>query len=77
LKFTSETVNGVKTCLEWEGRIFGEAVGGTTILTRDTAGLIESVRLYYRPLHVVVEISKEIARRLHGKVDPNVLGRVD
>jgi len=30
--FTHETKGGSKTCLEWEGKVFGEDVGGTTIL---------------------------------------------
>src|SRR5271156_1370803 len=41
LGFTTETVNGRKTYLEWEGSAFGKGVGGTTILTRDVTGLIE------------------------------------
>jgi hypothetical protein len=77
LRFTSETTGGRKTCLEWEGSVFGKAVGGTTVLTRDAEGLIESVHLYHRPLQVVIEFSKELARRLQGKVDPNVLGSVN
>jgi len=77
LRFTTETVDGGKTYLEWEGKVFGKDVGGTTILTRDEAGLIQSIRLYHRPLEVVVEFSKELARRLKGKVDPNLLGASD
>ena len=50
LAFTSETVEGRKTYLEWEGKAFGKDVGGTTILTRDEAGLIQSVRLYHLSL---------------------------
>ena len=74
LRFTSETAVGTKTFLEWEGGVFGKPVGGTTVLTRDAKGLIESVCLYHRPLQIVSEFSKELARRLQGKVDPNVLG---
>lgn len=44
LTFTNETVDGSKTYLEWEGKAFGKDVGGTTILTRDRAGLIQSTR---------------------------------
>jgi hypothetical protein len=73
LRFTAETISGRKTYLEWEGRVFGKDVGGTTILTRDATGLIENVRLYHRPLQVVLEFSKELTRRLKGKVDPTLL----
>jgi hypothetical protein len=46
LKFTTETTDGRKIYLEWEGKVFGKEVGGTTILTRDATGLIENIRLY-------------------------------
>ena len=72
LTFTSETVDGRKTYLEWEGKAFGKDVGGTTILTRDEAGLIQSVRLYHRPLQIVLQFSQELAKRLQGKVDPSL-----
>jgi len=69
LAFTHETKDGSKICLEWEGKVFGEDVAGTTILTRNDAGLIESVQLYHRPLHIVVRFSAELGRRLQGKLD--------
>lgn len=74
LRFTTETNDARKTYLEWEGRVFGKDVGGTTILTRDATGLIESIRLYHRPLQVVLEFSEELARRLKGKIEPRLLG---
>jgi hypothetical protein len=49
--------------------VFGKEVGGTTILTRDATGLIESIQLYHRPLQVVLEFSRELAQRLKGKID--------
>jgi hypothetical protein len=73
LRFTSETVDGRKTYLEWEGSVFGKHVGGTTIVGRDATGLIQSIYLYHRPLAVVLEFSKELERRLNGKVDSNLL----
>jgi hypothetical protein len=73
LRFTSETVDGHKTYLEWEGSVFGKHVGGMTIVTRDATGLIQSIYLYHRPLAVVLEFSKELERRLNGKVDSNLL----
>jgi len=69
LAFTHETKDGSKICLEWEGKVFGEDVAGTTILTPNDAGLIESVQLYHRPLHIVVRFSAELGRRLQGKLD--------
>jgi hypothetical protein len=69
IAFTRETKDGSKTFLEWEGKVFGEDVAGTTILTRDEAGLIESVQLDHRPLHIVVRFSAELRRRLQGRLD--------
>ena len=69
ISFTHETTDSSKICLEWEGKIFGEDVAGTTILTRNDVGLIESVQLYHRPLHIVVRFSAELRRRLQGKLD--------
>jgi hypothetical protein len=69
IAFTHETKDSSKICLEWEGKVFGEDVAGTTILTRDDAGLIESVQLYHRPLNIVVRFSAELGRRLQGKLD--------
>ena len=69
LAFTHETKDSSKICLEWEGKVFGEDVAGTTILTRNDAGLIESVQLYHRPLHILVRFSAELGRRLQGKLD--------
>jgi len=67
LTFTSETVDGVKTYLE-------DVVGGATIVTRNEAGLIERIRLYYRPLRGVQQFSAELGKRLKGKVDANISG---
>jgi len=74
LAFTHETVDSLKTYLEWEGQAFDMDVAGSTTLTRNGAGLIESIRLYHRPLHMVVRFSAELGRRLKGKVDPGLFG---
>ena len=73
IEFTHETTNGMKTYLEWQGKAFGKNVGGTTILTRNNEGLIENIQLYHSPLQVVVEFSRELAKRLQGKVDQALL----
>ena len=74
LAFMNETVEGRKTYLEWEGKAFGKDIGGTTILTRDEAGLIQSIHLYHRPLEALLQFSKELERRLAGKLDPRLFG---
>jgi hypothetical protein len=72
LAFTHETAVGPKTYLEWEGKAFGKSVGGTTILTRNEAGLIQSIQIYHRPLHMVLQFSAELENRLKGKIPPNL-----
>jgi len=73
IEFTHETTNGMKTYLEWQGKAFGKNVGGTTILTRNNEGQIENIQLYHSPLQVVVEFSRELAKRLQDKVDQALL----
>jgi hypothetical protein len=77
LDFTHETVDGPKTCLEWEGKAFGKSVGGSTILTRDAAGLIQSIQIYHRPLAMVLQFSAELENRLKGKVSPSLFATRD
>ena len=72
LVFTHETVDGPKTYLEWEGKAFGKSVAGSTILTRDAAGLIQSIQIYHRPLPMVLQFSAELERRLLGRVSASL-----
>jgi hypothetical protein len=67
IEFTHETTTGRKTYLEWQGTAFGKQVRGTTILTRNHEGLIEHIQPYHTPLQVVVEFSRELAKRLEAK----------
>jgi hypothetical protein len=46
---------------------FGKQVRGTTILTRNHEGLIEHIQLYHRPVQVVVEFARELAKRLEAE----------
>src|SRR5882762_10808152 len=62
LAFTHETVDGPKTYLEWEGKAFGKSVGGTTILTRNEAGLIQSIQIYHTAPSRSIEVETGSAR---------------
>jgi hypothetical protein len=73
--FTHETVDGPKTYLEWEGKAFRKSVGGATILTRNEAGLIQSIQIYHRPLYMVLQFSAELENRLKGKVSSSLFAR--
>ena len=53
-----------------DSEMVDDPVSGSTTLTRNAAGLIESIRLHHRPLSMVVRFSAELGRRLHGHVDP-------
>jgi hypothetical protein len=70
--FKHEVTAGSRTYLEWEGTFQGNNIAGLTVLTRDATGLIESIRVYYRPYNVVVAFSADLAGRLAGNmpVDP-------
>jgi hypothetical protein len=72
IAFKHEVTVGSRTYLEWEGTFQGNNVAGLTVLTKDATGLIESVRVYYRPYNVVVAFSADLAGRLAGNmtVDP-------
>ena len=72
IAFKHELTVGSRTCLEWEGTFQGHDVAGVTVLTKDAAGLIESIRLYHRPYDMVIAFSADLAGRLAGKmtVDP-------
>jgi predicted SnoaL-like aldol condensation-catalyzing enzyme len=72
LAFTNETVDGGKTFLEWEGKAFGKDIAGTTIITRNEVGLIQSINLYHRPLPALLRFAEELAKRSRGKVDPGL-----
>jgi hypothetical protein len=62
LKFTYETVNGARTFLEWEGKAFGKAVGGITVLVRSKSGRIAKIRLYLRPSAAVHQFAAALHR---------------
>jgi hypothetical protein len=74
IAFKRETVSGARTYLEWEGKVFGDEVGGVTVLTRDEAGLIQQVEIFHRPLRVVARFSKELGNRLAGRLDASLFG---
>jgi hypothetical protein len=72
IAFKHEVTAGSRTYLEWEGTFQSNNIAGLTVLTKDAAGLIESIRVYYRPYNVVVAFSADLGGRLAGNmtVDP-------
>jgi hypothetical protein len=64
IAFVHETCSETRIQLEWKGRFEGRDVAGTTILSLDAVGAIESIRLYHRPHEQVIAFAGEFARRL-------------
>lgn len=67
--FTYEMGDAVKTYLEWEGEAFGVPVSGSTTLTRNAAGLIESIRLHHRIFGPVVRVNRRLLPAVGGRRD--------
>jgi hypothetical protein len=65
-EFTAETVDGVKTYLEWDAIHGGKPIAGTTIITRNESGLINNIKLFQSPFAVVREFSSGLKGRLEG-----------
>ena len=66
IAFRSEVRTQTRTYLEWEGLFLGEQVSGLTVLSRNEAGLIESVRLYHRPKAQLEAFSNVLFQLLNG-----------
>ena len=62
LRFTHETVSGSRTFLEWEGKAFGKAVGGITVLVRSKSGRVAKIQLYLRPSNSVQQFAAALLR---------------
>lgn len=68
IAFTAEANVGQRTFLEWKGTALGHrTIEGITVLARDTAGLIERIELYHRPLSIVLAFARELEHRLGEK----------
>jgi len=64
LEFTYELADANKVFLEWEGWAFGDLLSGSTTLTVNDAGLVESIRLLQSPSRGVRALASELATRL-------------
>jgi hypothetical protein len=69
LRFTHETVSGVHTFLEWEGKAFGKAVGGITVLVRNKSGRIAKIRLYLRPSTAVQQFAAALLKPAKPRIE--------
>src|SRR5271169_6863073 len=76
IAFKHEVTVESRSYLEWEGTFQGHSVAGMTMFTKDTAGLIESIRLYHRPYDMVIAFSTDLAGRLAGEDNCGPLLRV-
>lgn len=62
--FTAETIEGVKTYLEWDAMHSGEPIAGTTIVTRNESGLVCNIKLFQSPFSVIRKFSAGLKERL-------------
>jgi hypothetical protein len=70
LTFTHESAMPGRTYLEWELEALGQRCHGVTVLTLDSAGLIDNIALHHRPLGAVLSFSGEMGRRLGDSLGP-------
>lgn len=62
--FVKESIVDEKTYLEWDATHAGKPIAGLTVLTRDTSGLINNIKLFQSPLSVVREFSAALRVQL-------------
>jgi len=72
LNFTHESATPDRSYLEWELEALGQRIQGVTILTLDSAGLIDNLALHHRPLGAVLAFSAEMGRRLGDSLGAGV-----
>jgi hypothetical protein len=72
LNFTHESTTSERSYLEWELTALGQRFAGVTVLSFDSAGLIENVALHHRPLGGVLAFSAEMGRRLGNSLGPDI-----
>ena len=67
--FTSQATQGNKTYLEWEVLTHsGLKMNGVTVLTKNDKGQLAHVSIHHRPLHQAIIFSREMGKRVEGKV---------
>ncbi|HFL4097308.1 TPA: hypothetical protein ACG3ZP_003032 [Escherichia coli] len=62
--FVKESIIDEKTYLEWDATHEGKPIAGLTVLTRDTSGLINNIKLFQSPFSVVREFSAALRVQL-------------
>jgi hypothetical protein len=63
IAFVQEMRSKSRVCLEWEGVFQGNEISGATLLTYDSTGTIERIRLFHYPYDQLNAFSAELARR--------------
>jgi hypothetical protein len=63
IAFVQEMRSKTGVCLEWEGVYQGKEISGATILTYDSTGAIERIRLFHYPYDQLNAFSAELVRR--------------
>lgn len=68
--FTSAAEVAGRAYLDWTGRALGLDIDGVTVLTVGPAGAFARIAIHHRPLGAVLACSREMGRRLDGRIEP-------
>ena len=64
LSFTHESTTSDRSYLEWRLEALDQQFDGITVLSFDSAGLVDNVAVHHRPLGGLLAFSAEMSRRL-------------
>jgi hypothetical protein len=64
LSFTHESTASDRSYLEWRLEALDQQFDGVTVLSFDSAGLVDNVAVHHRPLGGLLAFSAEMSRRL-------------
>lgn len=68
LSFTHESTTSDRSYLEWKLEALDQRFDGVTVLSFDSAGLVDNVAVHHRPLGGLLVFSAEMGRRLGDSV---------
>jgi hypothetical protein len=72
--FTSTAEAPGRAYVDWTARALGLDVDGVTVLTVGPAGTFTGIAIHCRPLGAVLALSREMGRRLDGRIEPGHFG---
>ncbi len=70
ITFTGAAEAPGRSYLDWTARALGLDIDGVTVLTTGPAGAFAGIAIHHRPLGAVLAFSREMGRRLDGRIEP-------